>query len=350
MAQDYNERSSVFAYSTIFGFMGGIACGFVAYSVFFPETPEFKSGLLNPEGYPRFAFTFGIAMVVAIGICVWGTRKEIPHLPMASDDAAPFSPLNLVRELALVFRQRSFLTIFFALLLGALVLAVEGVFSTYMSVHFWGFRTDQIRFIGLGAVVGLPVSLVLTPLLTKRFDKRNAIVICATIAIVNANVPVCMRLLGIELLPDNGTTTLLWVLITVSFIGGAVAPVIFATINSIFADICDEIELERSQRVEGIVYAARAFALKATSGLGAMIGGIIIDLIAFPTNAQPGQVDPDVIFRLGVAQGPATSIFTLLSLLLYAQYKLDRKRHAEIAAALHERRGERTTSLTSAAG
>ena len=69
-----------------------------------------------------------------------------------------------------------------------------------------------------------------------------------------------------------------------------------------------------------------------------MIGGVILDLIQFPANAVPGQVDPDVIFRLGVVQGPATSVFTLLSLLLYFQYRLDRKKHAEIAAQLAQRR------------
>jgi len=105
----------------------------------------------------------------------------------------------------------------------------------------------------------------------------------------------------------------------------------------VFADIADEFELEHGRRVEGLIYSTRAFSLKATSGFGAMIGGVVLDLIRFPANAQPGSVDPEVIFRLGVAQGPATSIFTLLSLFFYFQYRLDRNKHAEIAAALAKR-------------
>ena len=69
-----------------------------------------------------------------------------------------------------------------------------------------------------------------------------------------------------------------------------------------------------------------------------MIGGVILDLIQFPPNAVPGEVVPEVIWRLGLMQGPATSVFTLLSLVFYFRYKLDRKRHAEIAAALAARR------------
>jgi Na+/melibiose symporter-like transporter len=273
-------------------------------------------------------------MFVAIMICVWGTRKQIPYLPVPIQSPPPFSPMNLVREVISVFKIRSFLAIFFGLFMGTLVLSIEGVFGAYMAVHFWGFETDQIRFLVLGAAVGLPISFVLTPKFTKWFDKRNAIIIAAAIAIINANIPVVLRLLDVSWFPTNGSLPLMMVLISAGFLGGAIGPIIFTTINSIFADICDEFELDTGQRIEGVIYSARAFALKATGGIGTMIGGIVLDLIEFPTNAVPGQVDPDVIWRLGVAQGPATSVFTLLSLLLYFQYKLDRKRHAEIAAEL----------------
>ncbi|MBW2416605.1 MAG: MFS transporter [Deltaproteobacteria bacterium] len=340
IAADYNDRSSVFAYSTLLGWAGGITCGFVAYTVFFPSVPEFENGLLNPAGYPPFAAWFGGAMVLTILYCCWGTRKEIPYLPVPLEPPPPFSVGAIVRELASVFRSRSFLAIFFGLLMGALVLSIEGVFSAYMGVHFWGLPTEMIRFIPLGAAVGLIVAFILTPLFTRWFDKRNAIVICAVVAIVNANIPVCLRLLGVSWFPENGDPLLVPILIGSAFIGGSFAPVIFTTINSVFADICDEFELDTGRRVEGIVYATRAFALKAATGLGSMIGGIVLDLIRFPSNALPGAVDPDVIFRLGVAQGPATSVFTLLSLLFYFQYKLDRKKHAKIVEALAERRAE----------
>lgn len=338
MTPDYNDRSSVFAYSTLLGWAGGISCIFIAYTVFFPSVPEYENGLLNPDGYPKFAAWFGVAMLVTILYCAWGTRKVIPHLPVPLRKPPPFRPMALIRDMGLVFRSRSFRAIFFGLFLGALVLSIEGVFSAYMGVHFWGLPTESIRFIPLGAAVGLLVAFVLTPLFTRLFDKRNAIVICAVIAIVNANIPVCLRLLDVSWFPANGDPLLLAILIGSAFIGGSFAPVIFTTINSVFADIADEFELEHGQRVEGLIYSTRAFSLKATSGFGSMIGGVILDLIQFPTNATPGSVDPDVIFRLGVAQGPATSIFTLLSLFCYFQYRLDRYKHAEIAAALAERR------------
>lgn len=87
-----------------------------------------------------------------------------------------------------------------------------------------------------------------------------------------------------------------------------------------------------------IIYAARAFCLKATGAGGVMIGGIILDLISFPRGAPAGSVDPTTVWQLGLLQGPATSIFSFCGLLLYARYRLNRARHAEILAELERRR------------
>lgn len=105
-----------------------------------------------------------------------------------------------------------------------------------------------------------------------------------------------------------------------------------------FADIADELELATGQRHEGIIYSARAFAGKVAATLGLIVGGIVLDFIAFPRQALPGTVDPDVIFNLGLIQGPGTSIFVMAALLLYTRYRLNQKRHAEIMAELHIRR------------
>ena len=108
------------------------------------------------------------------------------------------------------------------------------------------------------------------------------------------------------------------------------SPVIYITINSMFADISDELELVTGERQEGIIYSARAFAGKAAVALGTVIGGFALDFIAFPKNAVPGEVDAGVIFNLGLFQGPATSVFSMAALLLFLKYSLSREKHAEI--------------------
>jgi hypothetical protein len=54
-----------------------------------------------------------------------------------------------------VFRNPSFRALFFGMLFSTLVLSIEGVFSPYMGVHFWGFTTEQLAFVPLVAMLGL---------------------------------------------------------------------------------------------------------------------------------------------------------------------------------------------------
>ena len=137
---------------------------------------------------------------------------------------------------------------------------------------------------------------------------------------------------------------LLLVLILSGSITTLLAPIVFATLNSMFADIADEHDLEVGERREGVIFAARSFANKASASIGLVAGGILLDWIAFPRGAVMGSVPAEIVWQLGFIAGPATSVFTLGGLALYVRYRIDRKRHAEIMQSLRARsaEGERT--------
>ena len=157
----------------------------------------------------------------------------------------------------------------------------------------------------------------------------------AALTTINLNILIVLRLTGV--LPAD-YPNILQLLVIQSCISGIIAPVVFITINSMFADISDELELMTGKRQEGIIYSARAFALKAANALGTVVGGLALDAIAFPKKALPGSVDSDVIWNLGLVQGPLTSIISFAGLLLYMGYRLSRSRHEEIVLALAERK------------
>jgi GPH family glycoside/pentoside/hexuronide:cation symporter len=337
MARDYNQRSTLFAFSTVFGALGGSFTGFFAYRFFFPTTPEYSPGLLNPDGYVGFGITFAIAMAVAILSCFLGTFREIPHMRQPVK-VERFGLLKLGRELLDVFHNRSFRALFFGMLFSTLVLSIEGVFTPFMGVHFWGLTTEKLSFLPLAGLVGLFLSVPLTPLVTRLLDKKLAVLIPAAIAIVNGNILVVLRLIDPPWFPDNESPLILPLVMLATFNGALVAPVVFASLSSMFGDIADEHELETGERREGVIYSARSFVVKATSALGVIIGGVVLDVIAFPRGAAAGTVPENTIWTLGFIQGPATSVFTLLGLFLYLGYRLDRKRHAEIVAELERRR------------
>ena len=206
-----------------------------------------------------------------------------------------------------------------------------------------GMTTEQLTYVPLGSLVGLVLSILLIPWVTRAFDKKPTLIGSAALTIINVNVPIVLSLMGVSWFPEPGSTALLFILIISALITATLGPIIFATLNSMFADITDEHELEVGERREGVIFAARAFAVKATSSMGLIFGGILLDYIQFPRGAVMGEVPAEISWQLGFIAGPATSVITLTGLILYLGYRIDRNRHAEIMAELDSRSEQRIT-------
>jgi Na+/melibiose symporter-like transporter len=84
--------------------------------------------------------------------------------------------------------------------------------------------------------------------------------------------------------------------------------------------------------------AALSFSGKAVSGLGTLVGGLIITLIAFPTDVEPADVPADSVLRLGIVVGVLVPLLYVIPISLITRYRITRARHAEIKAALDARR------------
>ena len=104
--------------------------------------------------------------------------------------------------------------------------------------------------------------------------------------------------------------------------------------GSMIADLVDEQELLTRRRQEGVFSSAIGFSSKATSSLGLIIGGLLLDfVVAFPRGTQPGEVEYDVLLTLAVTDGIVVPIrFLSADLYLLSRYTLTRDRLAEISA------------------
>jgi len=141
----------------------------------------------------------------------------------------------------------------------------------------------------------------------------------------------------LDLLPQNTDPVLLVILVAtgVSTVGIAVIQGII--VSSIIADLLDDQELRTGYRKEAMFNAALSFAGKAVSGLRTLLGGLILTLIAFPTQAKPAEVPADSILRLGIVVGVALPLLYLIPISLITRYRITRARCAEIRAALNAR-------------
>jgi Na+/melibiose symporter-like transporter len=80
--------------------------------------------------------------------------------------------------------------------------------------------------------------------------------------------------------------------------------------------------------------AALSFCGKAVSGVGIVLGGLILGLVGMPQHADPETVPADTVNRLGIIVGLGVQLFYLAPLFLISRYRITRKVHSEIREAL----------------
>ena len=337
MAHDYDQRSTLFAYSAFIGAMSVAVSYGLIMRYYFPTTDEFDPGLLNAGRYPLLSLHFAAVMTLAIVLCVLGTARQIPNL-RETQVRERFGMLTVFKEMGAVLTNRSFRALFVAIVLGSIVGGVESAFTPFVGVHFWGFTTEDLSYLAIVGFVSFPVAFVLTPALTRLLDKRMAVMLPLACWITAVNVPIVLRLLDVPWYPSNESVWVLWIFLGASTVGALSAPIIGANQNSMLADVADEHELETGIRREGVLYAVRAFSNKATAAFGTLFGGILLSVIDFPENAVRGSVPPETVWNLGLIAGPATSVFSLLALLFYLRYRINRQRHRAIVEQLQQRR------------
>ena len=342
MAHDYVDRTRVFGYSTVFGFVGGYGFWFLSMTFFFATPEDGSHGMYQAQQYLPFGVAAGLVVVATIALCARLTWKEIPYLSMPETEST-VSMANFFAQLVSVIRNPSYIRIIIGLILLTMVVSIEAVFNAFMGVHFWELATEDLRWFAAAIFLGLPFAFVLAPILTRLIDKRMTLIGCAAVLILNSNLFICLRLFT-DILPANGDPIIFWCVMSTGFVSGISAPIVFIMINSMFADIADEQELLTGTRQEGIIYSARSFSLKATAALGGIFGGIALDFIAFPRRALPGTVDADVIFNLGLVAGPLTSVFAFFGLLLFLGYRLNQNKVLAIKAELEARHAQATVA------
>jgi Na+/melibiose symporter-like transporter len=180
------------------------------------------------------------------------------------------------------------------------------------------------------------LAVVITPALTRRYDKKRALFAIGAFAIAISPVLIFLRL--VDWLPPNGDPRLLALIVAHAVVSVACVVSVGILVGAMLADVVDEGELATGRRQEGMFNATISFAAKATSGLGGLVAGIALDLIAFPRGADPGSVPAGKVQALGLAVGPGLMVLFLITLIFVSRYRITRESHRQVLAALERRR------------
>jgi Na+/melibiose symporter-like transporter len=338
LSTDYRERSVVMAYNSIFQMVGGALTFFVVWTYF--DGLDGKTA--NRSGYPVMGAFVGILAAVVVLVSAWFTRDRIPLMARPPEDLPAFTLGALFTDIRDCARNQSYVMLLVGLVFLSAFQGIRETIGSYMSLFYWELEPSQIRFFAFFTVPAFAFAFVATPRLHERFDKRETIIGSVAMLALLAAAPVTLRILG--WIPENGSPAIFWILATAVLLLYACGAILNISVMSALADVADEHELEHGRRQEGIFYAARTFFGKLTSALGHLLAGIAIDLIGFSPKSTPGEVDPDVIFRLGVVDGHVAVVPALISIFFYARYRINRQKHDATRRALDKRHAAATAT------
>jgi Na+/melibiose symporter-like transporter len=340
LTEDYDERSSIVGYRTFFANIGGLSAIILGFGLFFAPTPEFENGQLDADAYGPFAILVAILVIVSVFWTTWTTRRVVPHLPVAT--SATTENLwrvipNMVADAIAALSCKSFRWLFLGVLLLFVIIGVDAALSVHMFTFFWEFTRIEIIVLSPAFGIGALIGILLSPWLLRRFGKKAMLQFGLMAWATLQALPVVLRLLG--WLPENGDDLLVPILFVMRIIQGVCTVQSNIAFGSMMADSIDEHELETGVRQEGVFFAASSFATKAPVGIGNIIAGFGLELIAWPIGAEiktAADIAPEKIVYLGILVGPGVAACAILCFWCYSYYKLTRERHAEILEELRQ--------------
>ena len=335
LSDDYTERTTIVTYRYFFGWVFGASFTVATYTFIFPSTEAFTPGHLNPDGYVTFAAVVSTFVFFAVLFTTHFTRKEVQYLIQPINETEKFSFGRVYSELMLALRNRQFLLVFMAVLTGSTIAGGLAALELYLNTYFWGLTPEDLRWFPL-SIIGAMIAFACISWIQRRVDKKTIILTTFTFLLVDGIFMVNLRFF--DLLPENGSSLLLIILISNHVLRTIIATIYGIMGASVMADILDYQEYKTGKRQEGMFFSAISFSGKAVSGLGIVIAGIIIDLLNFPKSALPSDIPAEVIVNLGLAVGVGIPLFYLIPIGLFSLYRLTRSEHERIYAELVDRR------------
>ncbi len=336
ITSDYVERTTLFRFRYLSGWLGGILMMIIAYTFLFTG----DGGLLDRDGYVTFGMIGAALMVISVIGSAWGQHKLVAHLPTTKPP--PFTIKACFAEIVEAFSERAFL--FFAAggLAAYIAQGLNFSLSNYLNVFVW--RLDATSLPGLPSdVTGLsiyPLILFLSVVLMfnivgpmhDRFGKPKSAAIGAVGSTILTLIPYSALLLGFW--PELGSLTSLALVFGFLIAGNALGIVVMVSASSMIAEIV-EAYLERTGvRAEGAFYSGNWLVQKCATGLGIFLSGQFLAFVALTSDVTPETAAPAVIESLIILYVATTVILMMIAAFWLGRFPISREDHETRVAAM----------------
>lgn len=296
LTRDYHERTNIFSYRYLFGWIGGLGFLMLAYGWFLAPPRGAQTGPLALEGFGNFGIAGATVMAISVLVSALGTQRYVLRHPQ------PVIEQKTAREeFAAIKRTLSNRAFLILMASGIATYTAQGInfaLSNYMLNFVWQLRGDQFLPYSLALFAGVVLAFFFVTAIGRRLGKVKAAALLTGLAATFLTAPYILRYLG--LFPAAGTPELLPTFLCFALLGCGFGVAAFMTAASMMSDVVEASEEHTGRREEGLFFAGALFMQKCASGLGIMTTGLILSLAEFPDGARPGVVPVTVLDQLSL--------------------------------------------------
>lgn len=323
---DYVERTTLFRYRFLFGWLGGIVMMILAYTLFMAG----PDGMLEADGYADYGLVSGIVIAGAVLFSAIGQHRVVARTPDVKPP--PFTFRAMFGEIIEAFSERAFLIWSAGALAAYVAQGMTFSISNYLNLFVWEF--DR------GALIAYPVALFLSVIamffivgpMHRRFGKPTSAAIGSVASMAIMLVPYSLYLLGVW--PDVGTLASTGLFFIFLICANTLGIITMISANSMVAEIVEAFQERTGRRAEGSFYSGNWFIQKCATGAGILITGQIISISGMSTAAEPGTVPGSVLSDMIVMYGAGIIVLALTAAFWLRRFPIDRADHEARLSAL----------------
>ncbi len=330
LTQDYVERTTLFRFRFLSGWIGGLVMMLLAFGVFMPGA----EGRLNQEGYVYFGIFGAVLMAVSVIGSAAGQHYLIARLP--ETQPPPFTFKGLFGEIFDAFSQWPFLVFAAGALAAYINQGMTFALTNYLNLFVWqlGAREEVIYALVLGTSVIL-MFFVVGPM-HQRLGKPRSAAIAAILSMGIGLAPYGLWMLG--LWPEIGTAASTIAYFSFVLFANLMGIVMMISATSMIAEVIEAFEEKTHRRAEASFYSGNWLVQKFATGGGIWIAGQIIHYSQFTAEAQPGTVPAGVLFDMVAFYALATMALAFIAAIFLGNFPISREEHEARLLRLYERK------------
>lgn len=330
ITDDYDERTTLFRYRALGGWIGGLSMMVLAYTVFMAG-PE---GLLLREGYYAFGVFGAVLMAVSVIGSAAGQHSLVARLP--DTKPPPFSIKGAFAEIHEAFSERAFLIFAAGGLAAYIHQGLNFSITNYINLFVLQLTSGQLMFFPLVLLGAVVLMFVTIGPLHQRFGKAKSAGLGMIIGTVLGIVPYSLLLLGFW--PTPGTMMSAALFFGFALIATGLGIISLVSATSMIAEIVEAFEERTGRRAEGSFYSGNWLVQKCATGAGIFLSGQIIAFSQLAPDAVPGSVPQDVLTTLLLSYGSTMLLLAIIASWWLARFPISREEHEARINRLAERR------------